>query len=204
MNSREKGKRGERQWRDELRANGYAARRGQQFAGSAESPDVICDGLPWAHFEVKFVKHLNLSAAMAQARRDACGKAAFVAHRRNFWPWLVTMDAEQFYRFLRRDITGEQANQMAAGSPTAACGELAWLRCATAGQRANIQEIIRQAQRRCETPDNLGSVAVVAHHDRDGQLLITMTAETFFNFLRGVLPPENKPTEQTKQQEQNV
>ena len=28
MNSREKGKRGERQWRDELRANGYAARRG--------------------------------------------------------------------------------------------------------------------------------------------------------------------------------
>ena len=34
MNSREKGKRGERQWRDELRANGYMARRGQQFAGS--------------------------------------------------------------------------------------------------------------------------------------------------------------------------
>jgi len=45
MNSREKGKRGERQWRDELRANGYAARRGQQFSGSPDSPDVICDGL---------------------------------------------------------------------------------------------------------------------------------------------------------------
>ena len=41
MNSREKGKRGERQWRDELRANGYGARRGQQFCGSAESPDVV-------------------------------------------------------------------------------------------------------------------------------------------------------------------
>jgi Holliday junction resolvase len=46
MNSREKGKRGERQWRDELRAQGFAARRGQQFSGSPDSPDVVCDDLP--------------------------------------------------------------------------------------------------------------------------------------------------------------
>jgi hypothetical protein len=51
MNSREKGKRGERQWRDELREQGFAARRGQQFSGGAESPDVVCDSLPWMHFE---------------------------------------------------------------------------------------------------------------------------------------------------------
>jgi hypothetical protein len=43
VNSRQKGARGERQWRDELRADGYEARRGQQFCGSAESPDVVCD-----------------------------------------------------------------------------------------------------------------------------------------------------------------
>ena len=72
MNSREKGKRGERQWRDELRANGYAARRGQQFSGSPDSPDVVCDSLPWVHFEVKAVERLNIEDAMAQARRD-CG-----------------------------------------------------------------------------------------------------------------------------------
>src|SRR5512137_3064629 len=71
MNSREKGKRGERQWRDELRAHGYAARRGQQFAGSPESPDVICDDLDWAHFEVKLVERLNVYDAMEQARHDA-------------------------------------------------------------------------------------------------------------------------------------
>ena len=64
MNSREKGKRGERQWRDELRANGYGARRGQQFSGSAESPDVVCEGLPWIHFEVKAVERLNIEEAM--------------------------------------------------------------------------------------------------------------------------------------------
>ena len=76
MNSRDKGKRGERQWRDELRKNGYHARRGQQFSGSPDSPDVICDGLPWAHFEVKFVEHLNFSAAMpaGRQRRQAIGE----------------------------------------------------------------------------------------------------------------------------------
>lgn len=250
INSRSKGKRGERQWRDELRANGYHARRGQQFSGSPDSPDVICDGLPWAHFEVKHVEHLNLSAAMAQARRDQTksglnsGKAIFVAHRKNRWPWLVTMDAERFYRFLRRDLTGEWATRMAADfSPAAACGEVDWLRCATAGKRFNIHELMRQAQRDCQN-DHLTSaltrsrplprpdgpptaripftasqavqvspkggegvgrcVAVVAHQDRDGRWLVTMTAETFFKFLGGALPPENKPTEQTKQQEQNV
>lgn len=211
-NSRNKGKRGERQWRDELRANGYPARRGQQFSGSPDSPDVICDGLPWAHFEVKFVEHLNFSAAMAQARRDAGGKAAFLAHRRNHRPWLVTMDAERFYRLLRRDLSGVWATQKAAEPPLNVCAEFSWLRCGGVPPRANIPDAVRQAVR-----DAGKRVAVVAHQDRDGRWLVTITAETFFNFLRGELPlhgtapvalrserEENKQTEQTKQQQQNV
>jgi hypothetical protein len=186
VNSRNKGKRGERQWRDELRANGYSARRGQQFSGSPDSPDVVCDGLPWAHFEVKFVEHLNVSAAMTQARRDASGKAAFVAHRKNLWPWLVTMDAERFYRLLRRDVTGEWAKQMAAGFiPATACAEVDWVHCQIiTGRRLNIHELMRVTQRAADK-----RVPVVAHRDRDGRWLVTVTAETFFNFLRGVLPP---------------
>ncbi|HNW08481.1 MAG TPA: hypothetical protein PKZ55_08325 [Verrucomicrobiota bacterium] len=105
MNSREKGKRGERQWRDELRAHGYAARRGQQFSGSPESPDVASPALPLIHFEVKAVERLNIEDAMEQARRDGTGKAPIVAHRRNFRPWLVTMEAETFFRLLRGDFT---------------------------------------------------------------------------------------------------
>ena len=101
MNSREKGKRGERQWRDELRANGYLARRGQQFSGSPDSPDVICDELSWLHFEVKAVERLNIEDAMDQARRDAGAKTPVVAHRRSFRRWLVTMEAETFFEFLR-------------------------------------------------------------------------------------------------------
>jgi hypothetical protein len=115
MNSREKGKRGERQWRDELRANGYAARRGQQFSGSPDSPDVVCDSLAWIHFEVKAVERLNIEGAMEQARRDCRGKRGegkeekvpAVAHRRSFRPWLVTMEAETFFRLLRGDFTAE-------------------------------------------------------------------------------------------------
>jgi len=216
MNSREKGKRGERQWRDEVRAHGYPARRGQQFSGSPESPDVICEGLPWIHFEVKVVERLNLTAAMVQARRDAGGKAAFVAHRRNYWPWLVTMDAERFYRLLRRDLTGEWAARMAAGSPLVACGEFAWLRCEVrTGRRLNIHEAMRQARMDCKAESGKRKaetksdghltpalspkggegekalaprVAVVGHQDREGRWLVTVTSETFFKFLCGELP----------------
>jgi len=130
MNSREKGKRGERQWRDELREHGYHARRGQQFSGSAESPDVVCDELGWAHFEVKAVERLNIEDAMEQARRDCqqistphpCPlpdrggeggdsrgpKIPVVAHKRSHRPWLVTMDAETFFKFLDGTLPPEK------------------------------------------------------------------------------------------------
>src|SRR6267142_4824472 len=107
MNSREKGKRGERQWRDELRAQGYAARRGEQFSGSPDSPDVVCEELRWIHFEVKAVERLNIEDAMEQARRDCGDKVPIVAHRRSFRPWLVTMTAEVFFKFLRGDFLTE-------------------------------------------------------------------------------------------------
>lgn len=100
MNSREKGKRGERMWRDELRAQGYDARRGQQFAGGGDSPDVVSE-LPF-HFEVKFVENLNLRDAMEQAARDAApGKPPVVAHKRSNSPWLVTMRAEDWFALVR-------------------------------------------------------------------------------------------------------
>jgi len=111
VNSREKGKRGERQWRDELRANGFQARRGQQFSGSPDSPDVICDQLGWIHFEVKAVEKLNVEAAMEQARRDSAGQVPIVAHKRNFRPWLVTMSAEVFFQFLRGVLPPESDNK---------------------------------------------------------------------------------------------
>ena len=184
MNSREKGKRGERQWRDELRANGYAARRGQQFAGGADSPDVVCDGLPWAHFEVKLVERLDIYAAMDQARRDSGGRAAFVAHRRSFWPWLVSMDAEGFYQVLRMDVTGDWAKRMADGSHAAVFAGLPWALCELRETgRLNIHEVMADARRKAA-----GLVAIVTHRRPGGRWVVTVTAETFFRFLRGDLP----------------
>ena len=97
MNSREKGKRGERLWRDFLKSYGYTARRGQQFSGGDDSPDVICEELDdTIHFEGKFVEKLNIHDAMTQAKRDGGNKIAVVAHKRSRGEWLVTMEAEKF------------------------------------------------------------------------------------------------------------
>ena len=102
MNCCQKGKRGERGWRDELVAHGYDARRGQQFSGSPDSPDVICPDLPGIHFDVKAVERLNVNEAMAQAVDEAGDKIPVVTHKRNRGGWLVTMRANDWFKMLSR------------------------------------------------------------------------------------------------------
>jgi hypothetical protein len=114
MNARRKGKVGEREFAALLREHGFDARRGQQFSGSPDSPDVVSDALSWLHVEVKRVQNLNLADACAQAEGD-CGRGApaghkkpwVVAHRRNHAPWLITMKAETFFQFLRGELPPE-------------------------------------------------------------------------------------------------
>jgi len=96
MNSRQKGKVGEREFASLLREHGFDARRGQQFSGSPDSPDVVSEALAWLHVEVKRVQNLNLTDACVQAAGDAAGKPWIVAHRRNHAPWLITMRADTF------------------------------------------------------------------------------------------------------------
>jgi Holliday junction resolvase len=103
MNSKQKGKRGELAWAHFLTDNGFGARRGQQFSGSPDSPDVICAGLPF-HFEVKRVEKLNMRDATAQASGDCGGKPWVVAHKCNNGKWLVTMDAEQWLDLVREAL----------------------------------------------------------------------------------------------------
>jgi Holliday junction resolvase len=106
INSRQKGKRGERLWRDELRAQGFTARRGQQYAGGTESPDVVCEELANLHQEVKFVANLNLDKACEQAIKDCGAKKWIVAHKKNNKPWRVTMSSELFFLLLREGMDG--------------------------------------------------------------------------------------------------
>ena len=108
MNSRQKGKVGEREFASLLREHGFDARRGQQFSGGADSPDVVSDALAWLHVEVKRVQNLNLTDACVQAEGDCGGKPWIVAHRRNHAPWLITMTAETFFRLLRGELPPTQ------------------------------------------------------------------------------------------------
>ena len=133
MNSRQKGKVGEREFAALLREHGYDARRGQQFSGSPDSPDVVSDALAWLHFEIKRVQNLNLTDACVQAERDQTGSglnaagaakpkklAWVVAHRRNHAPWLITMRAEFFFDLIREY---QPAEARPANSPHRGEGE---------------------------------------------------------------------------------
>ena len=121
MNSRAKGCRGEREWRDELRAAGFLkSRRGQQFSGGCDSPDVICEDLPSIHWEVKRTQKLNIYDAMLQAERD-CGRATscacasqipVVAHKRNHGEWLCILPAKDFLNILRRSDLPVSSSKM--------------------------------------------------------------------------------------------
>jgi hypothetical protein len=95
--AREKGKRGERMWRDVLRSYGFDAERAgyKQAHLGAGGADVEDNSGFW--WEVKFVEKLNVRAAYDQAAA-ACplGKPPVVAHKTSSKPWLVTMAGEDF------------------------------------------------------------------------------------------------------------
>ena len=109
MNSRVKGCRGEREFRDVLREHGYThARRGQQFCGINGDGDIVCSDLPGLHFEVKRVEKLNLYDSVNQAKRDAAGESDIsaripvVAHKKNHSEWLAILPMDTFLELLRR------------------------------------------------------------------------------------------------------
>jgi Holliday junction resolvase len=93
MNSNAKGKQGEREFSKQLiELFGINARRGQQFSGGSDSPDVVTD---WdgIHFEVKRTEKLRLWEAIDQAERDANpNQVPIVAHRANGKPWVLILD----------------------------------------------------------------------------------------------------------------
>lgn len=104
MNSREKGKRGERELAAKLRTLGFeSARRGVQYSGADGSADV--EGLDGIHIECKLRERLNLEEAYDQSRRDAGrrGEIPTVMHRKtndqHKCGWLVTMSLEHFATF---------------------------------------------------------------------------------------------------------
>ncbi len=101
VNGCQKGKAGEREFAELLRSMGIPARRGQQHAGGADSPDVVHD-LPGVHFEVKRTEALQLWPAIDQAARDAApGALPVVVHRPSRRPWVAILSAEALVRLIQ-------------------------------------------------------------------------------------------------------
>lgn len=109
MNSRRKGADGERELAAWLRERGVSARRGRQFCGGAESPDVATD-LEHVHFECKRVERFNVYEALDQAIGDAGERLPVVAHRRNRGAWVAILPLERLLPLLRA-VEGEQLDE---------------------------------------------------------------------------------------------
>jgi hypothetical protein len=101
VNSRDKGARGEREAAAELNSIfGTSARRGQQYKGSPESPDVaeFIDGV---HIEVKRVERFNLYDALEQAERDSGPlDVPVVMHRKSRKDWVFVVKTRDMLRFM--------------------------------------------------------------------------------------------------------
>ena len=100
--SKRKGKRGELEAAKELsRLLGIEARRGQQFCGGSDAPDVITS-LSRVHFEIKRCESFRLWAALDQATGDAgTDKLPVVLHRTNHRPWVVVLQLENLLPLVR-------------------------------------------------------------------------------------------------------
>ena len=99
LNSRDKGVRGELAFADFLRSHNIEARRGQQYAGGGDSPDVVSN-LTAVHFEVKNVAKGNPWGWLDQAIRDGKGKLPIVAHKRNHKGWMAVMKMDDLIDLL--------------------------------------------------------------------------------------------------------
>lgn len=107
INSREKGKRGERELSSKLKEYGFDTRRGQQYCGANGDADVI--GLPGIHIECKRVERLNIYDAISQAKSDAKNdEIPIVFHRKDRCNWLVSMELEEFMKIYREYYEKEE------------------------------------------------------------------------------------------------
>lgn len=108
---REKGKRGEREAAAEL-AEVFAcdARRGVQYQGGPESPDVVLQGVN-VHVECKRTETINVYKALEQAANDAGDKTPMVWHRRNGQRSVVIVSVDDLVP-LAREIVAARAHAL--------------------------------------------------------------------------------------------
>lgn len=108
--SRDKGKRGEREAAAKLREHGWDARRGVQYKGTPDSPDVKAEEFgDYFHTEVKRTERFRLYPSLEQATDEAPeGVIPIVMHRRNYHDWVVVIRADDFLGEVAREYINAQ------------------------------------------------------------------------------------------------
>ena len=104
INSNTKGKVAEREVAELLKKYRFEARRGVQYSGGSDSPDVVSNlGL---HIEVKRVEAFNLYSAVDQAIKDSNSIDYVIFHRKNKRDWQAILDARTFLSIVenRKDL----------------------------------------------------------------------------------------------------
>ena len=97
---RNKGKRGELELAHKLsKLFGIVAKRGNQYKGSPDSPDVIA--LPGIHVECKRVEKLQLYPSLEQSANDSGDDIPVLMHRRNRKEWLLTVYLDDLPELVR-------------------------------------------------------------------------------------------------------
>jgi len=101
-NSREKGKRGEREFAEVLRGMGISARRSQQYAGNEGTADLKTD-VPGLHVEVKRRTRIGAVRFMEQAERDCLSDdLPIVALREDRGEWLILVRAKEIPKLIEK------------------------------------------------------------------------------------------------------
>jgi Holliday junction resolvase len=112
INCRSKGARGEREAAKLLRDLGFAgARRGQQFRGGYDTPDVICEALPGVLLEVKLEQTVKLGTkrfedVWSKLCEDAKAQLPALLWRHNRSAWNLTFYSG--FPPLRVTVTGAE------------------------------------------------------------------------------------------------
>lgn len=104
--ARDKGARGEREFRDFLRLRGFSAiRTGRSHTGPVDDLSHDVEGV---HFEVKRRNGFDPVAWLKQARRDAKGRVPVAVWKRNNGEWIVLMGADEFLGLLKDKARAEE------------------------------------------------------------------------------------------------
>jgi Holliday junction resolvase len=93
INSKQKGKKGELELSKYLTEKGFVSRRGCQFKGGKDSPDIITSDFPIpVHIECKRTERFKLEDSLNQAIKDAGeNKIPIVIHRKNRSEWVAVL-----------------------------------------------------------------------------------------------------------------